>query len=195
MCTFSGTLTTDFFAPFTSDFEAWRFGIEWRATASEREKENRVKRVLDCFGTLSFTLLAMTVAQGNWFQICPPKHSHKAVRHNIDPVLRGHHYWACLRSWRFFGVFFLLWFEKLECSRAKAEPLSNKVPSSYFERLFPRCPEPLFQGEAKCEANGMKMMFCSHANKTRFHKKDFAFSHLQEGTERLNWRFRLPGLR
>lgn len=114
MCTFSGTLTTDFFAPFTSDFEAWCFGIECRATASERNKENRVKHVLDCLGTLLFTLLAMTIAQGNRFQIPPPKHSREAVRHNTDPVLRGHHYWACLRSWRFFGVFFLLWFKKLE---------------------------------------------------------------------------------
>ena len=46
-------------------------------------------------GTLSFTLLAMTVAQGNWFQIPPPppppkkKHSHKAVRHNTEAVLSG----------------------------------------------------------------------------------------------------------
>ena len=39
---------------------------------------------------------------------------------------------------------------------------------------FPSCPKPLFQSEAKCEAIDMKMIFYSHANKTRFHKNDLA---------------------
>ena len=38
-------------------------------------------------------------------------------------------------------------------------------------RPFPSCPKPLFQGEAKCEAIYMKMIFYSSANKDRFHKK------------------------
>ena len=114
MCTFSGTLTKDFFVPFTSDFEAWCLGIECRATASERHKENRVKRELDCFVDAIIYFVGYDSCAGNWFHKSPPKYFHKAVRHNTDPVLRGHHYWACLRSWRFLGVFCLLWFKKLE---------------------------------------------------------------------------------
>ena len=33
---------------------------------------------------------------------------------------------------------------------------------------------PLFQSEAECKAIDMKTIFNSHANKTHFHKKDFA---------------------
>ena len=140
MCTFSGTLTKDFFAPFTLDFEAWCLGIEWRATASEREKENRVKRVLDCFGTLLFTLLAVTVAQENWFLIRPPKHSHKAVRHNTDSVLRGHHYWACLRSWRVFGIFIPFMIRKIRVAAARKLNRRRTRPIELFLKAISEMP-------------------------------------------------------
>ena len=95
MCTFSGTLTKDFFAPFTSDFEAWCFGIEWRATASERNKENGVKHVLDCFGDAIIYFIGYDSCTGKLvLNSTPPppkkkKHSHKAVRHNTEAVLSG----------------------------------------------------------------------------------------------------------
>lgn len=73
MCTFSGTLTKDFFVPFTSDFEAWCFGIECRATASERHKENRVKRELDCFVDAIIYFVGYDSCAGNWFQNSSPK--------------------------------------------------------------------------------------------------------------------------
>ena len=38
-------------------------------------------------------------------------------------------------------------------------------------RPFPSCPNPLFQGEAKCEAIYKKKISYSSANKDRFHKK------------------------
>ena len=37
--------------------------------------------------------------------------------------------------------------------------------------LFPSCPKPLFQSEAKCEAIDLEIFFYSHANTTHFHKK------------------------
>ena len=40
-------------------------------------------------------------------------------------------------------------------------------------RLFPSCPKPLFQCEARYETIDMKMPFYSHANKTHFHKRGF----------------------
>ena len=95
MCTFSGTLTKDFFAPFTSDFEAWCFGIEWRATASERNKENGVKHVLDCFGDAIIYFIGYDSCTGKLVPNSPPPprpkktHSHKVVRHNTEAVLSG----------------------------------------------------------------------------------------------------------
>ena len=113
MWTFSGTLTKDFFAPFTSDFEAWCFGIEWRATASKRNKENGVKHVLECFGDAIIYLVGYDSCTGKLVPKPPPppplfqkKHSHKAVRHNTDPVL------SRVGVFFFFAVFFLLWFLK-----------------------------------------------------------------------------------
>ena len=41
----------------------------------------------------------------------------------------------------------------------------------FLNRPFPKCPKPLFQSEAKCEAIDMKMFFYSHVRKTHFHKK------------------------
>ena len=38
---------------------------------------------------------------------------------------------------------------------------------------FLSCSKPLFQSEAKCKANDMKMIIYSHANKTHLHKKGF----------------------
>ena len=38
---------------------------------------------------------------------------------------------------------------------------------------FPSCSKPLFQIEAKCKANDIKMIIYSHANKTHLHKKGF----------------------
>ena len=35
--------------------------------------------------------------------------------------------------------------------------------------------DPLFQSEAKYKAIDIKMIFYSHANKTHFHEKGFAF--------------------
>ena len=35
--------------------------------------------------------------------------------------------------------------------------------------------QALLQSEAECEAIEIKIIFYSHANKTRFHKKSFAF--------------------
>ena len=43
-----------------------------------------------------------------------------------------------------------------------------------FNRSFPSCLKPLFQGEAKCSAFDMKMIFHFHANKAHFHKKGSA---------------------
>ena len=43
-----------------------------------------------------------------------------------------------------------------------------------FNRSFPSCLKPLFQGEAKCSAFDMKMMFHFHANKAHCHKKGSA---------------------
>ena len=40
-----------------------------------------------------------------------------------------------------------------------------------FNRLFPSCLKPLFQGEAKCSAFDMKMIFHFQAKKAHFHKK------------------------
>ena len=34
-------------------------------------------------------------------------------------------------------------------------------------RSLPGCPKPLFQIEAKCKAINIKMMFYSHANRTK----------------------------
>ena len=43
-----------------------------------------------------------------------------------------------------------------------------------FNRPFPSSPGPLYQNEVKCSAFDMQMIFHSHANKTRFHKKGCA---------------------
>ena len=43
-----------------------------------------------------------------------------------------------------------------------------------LNRSFPSCLKPLFQGEAKCLAFDMKMIFHFHANKAHFHKKGSA---------------------
>ena len=43
-----------------------------------------------------------------------------------------------------------------------------------FNRPFPSSPGPLNQNEVKCSAIDMQMIFHSHANKTRFHKKGCA---------------------
>ena len=43
-----------------------------------------------------------------------------------------------------------------------------------FNRSFLSCLKPLFQGEAKCSAFDMKMIFHFHANKAHFHKKGSA---------------------
>ena len=37
-----------------------------------------------------------------------------------------------------------------------------------------KCHKLLFQSEVKCETSDMKMIFYPHANKTYFHKNDFA---------------------
>ena len=42
-------------------------------------------------------------------------------------------------------------------------------------RPFPSSPGPLYQNEVKCSAFDMEMIFHSHANKTHFHKKGWAF--------------------
>ena len=51
----------------------------------------------------------------------------------------------------------------------------QKILEKTSYRPFPCCSKPLFQSEAECEAIDMKIIFYSHANKTRFHKKSFAF--------------------
>ena len=51
---------------------------------------------------------------------------------------------------------------------------SVSAPSA--NRPFARCPKPLFQSEAKCEAIDTTMTFYFHANKIHFHKKGFAVS-------------------
>ena len=38
------------------------------------------------------------------------------------------------------------------------------------------CPKPLFQSDAKSEANDIKMGFYSHVDKTHFHDKGFALN-------------------
>ena len=51
---------------------------------------------------------------------------------------------------------------------------SVSAPSA--NRPFARCPKPLFQSEAKCEAIDTTMTFYSRANKIHFHKKSFTVS-------------------
>ena len=41
---------------------------------------------------------------------------------------------------------------------------------------FPSYSKPLFQGEVKCEAVDMEMIFHFHANKSHFHRTSFAIS-------------------
>ena len=41
----------------------------------------------------------------------------------------------------------------------------------HWNKSFPSCHKPLFQGEAQCEAIDMKMIFYSHANDTHYHNK------------------------
>ena len=43
-----------------------------------------------------------------------------------------------------------------------------------FNRPFPSSPGPLFQNEGKCSAFDKEIIFHSHANKIRFHKKGCA---------------------
>ena len=38
---------------------------------------------------------------------------------------------------------------------------------------FPSCSKPLFESEAKCKVNDMKMIIYSQANKTHLRKKGF----------------------
>ena len=45
-----------------------------------------------------------------------------------------------------------------------------------MNRPFLSCSKPLFHSEARYVAIDMKMMFYSHANKTRFYKKGFALN-------------------
>ena len=94
----------------------WSMMLRYRVSSYGFWKTKKIESNVNwtVLWTLSFTLLAMTVVQEIGSTIRPPKYFHKAVRHNTDPVLRGHHYWACLRSWRFLGVFCLLWLKKLE---------------------------------------------------------------------------------
>lgn len=40
--------------------------------------------------------------------------------------------------------------------------------------LRTECPKPLFQGEAKCEATDMKLIFYSLGKKIHFHEKGVA---------------------
>ena len=47
-------------------------------------------------------------------------------------------------------------------------------PSAQVNRSFPSSPGPLFQNEGGCLAFDMDIIFHSHANKTRFHKKGCA---------------------
>ena len=51
-------------------------------------------------------------------------------------------------------------------------PLSFQI--LYQNRPFPSFPGPLFQNEGRCSAFDMEIIFHSHANKTRFHKKGCA---------------------
>ena len=48
------------------------------------------------------------------------------------------------------------------------EQFSNELQ---LNRPFPSSPEPLFQNKSRCSAFDMEIIFHSHANKTRFHKK------------------------
>ena len=47
-----------------------------------------------------------------------------------------------------------------------------------FNGPFTSCPQPLFQSEAKCKANDIKMIFHSHANKLIFAVKGFVLRHV-----------------
>ena len=51
-------------------------------------------------------------------------------------------------------------------------------PKFLHNRPFPSSSRPLFQNEGKCSAFDMEIIFHSHANKTHFHKKGCAPSHI-----------------
>ena len=48
----------------------------------------------------------------------------------------------------------------------------------HHNRPFLSSPGPLFQNEGRCSAFDMEIIFHSHANKTHFHKKGCAPSHI-----------------
>ena len=50
-----------------------------------------------------------------------------------------------------------------------------------------KCHKLLFQSEVKRETSDMKMIFYHHANKTYFHKNDFAFDLVLKVFGNLKW--------
>ena len=73
--------------------------------------------------------------------------------------------YACL------NLFTILRLKLKKNGNEKNLPLLLSAPPN---RPFLRCPKPLFQSEAICDAIVMKMIFYSHAKKTHFCKKGFA---------------------
>ena len=57
----------------------------------------------------------------------------------------------------------------------------KKSHCQFANRPFLSSPEPLYQNEVKCSAFDMQMTFHSHANKTHFHKKGWAFGLILKG--------------
>ena len=57
----------------------------------------------------------------------------------------------------------------------------KKSHCQFANRPFLSSPEPLYQNEVKCSAFDMEMTFHSHANKTHFHKKGWAFGLILKG--------------
>ena len=52
----------------------------------------------------------------------------------------------------------------------------ERMKQGYVRTFGESCLKSLLQSGANCEAIDLKMMFYSHANKSHFHKKGFAFS-------------------
>ena len=73
-----------------------------------------------------------------------------------------------LSNWGWVNTFHI----KISCNH-----LENRAPfwcQKCNNRPFPSSPWPLFQYEDRCSAFDMEIIFHSHANKTRFHKKGCA---------------------
>ena len=79
-----------------------------------------------------------------------------------------------------------LWEHRWISFRENVWEVAYPRPSWLLQWPFLSCSKPLFQSEAWCKTIDMKMIFNSHANKTRFHKKGFHLASI--------WKWEFPEL-